>query len=83
MKQATFDDLANPASLKRRFNPVLNPKDETDERLELLRRLKASAKRLESLLPEVDGLDDSPRAGSDTLPGGRYARTSRSWEDRG
>lgn len=57
MKLATFEELANPASLKRRFNPVLSPKDEADERLELLRKLKASAKRLESLLSEVEGLD--------------------------
>lgn len=59
LKHATFQDLANPAALKRRFNPVLNPRDDDDERREMLRKLKASATRLETLLSEVDGLDAS------------------------
>jgi hypothetical protein len=59
LKQATFLDQANTAALKRRFNPVINPKDEADEKLEMLRKLKASTTRIETLLSGVDGLEES------------------------
>lgn len=59
LKQATFEDQANPAALKRRFSLVLNPKDETEEKLEMLRKLKASTTRIETLVSGVEGLAES------------------------
>lgn len=59
LKQAIFEDQVSPPSLRRRFNPVLNPKPETDARLELLSRVRASARRLEQMLTEIEGLSET------------------------
>lgn len=58
LKQAIFEDQINPSSLRRRFNPMLNPRPEVDPRKELLARVKAQAKRLEELLGGVEGLTE-------------------------
>lgn len=58
LKQAIFEDRASPPSLRRRFNPVLNPKDEGDERRDLLSKVRANARRLEELVTALDGLSE-------------------------
>jgi hypothetical protein len=56
LKQAIFEDQVSTPSLRRRFNPVLNPKDDSDVRRELLNKVRSSARRLEALITDVDGL---------------------------
>lgn len=56
LKQAIFEDQVSTPSLRRRFNPVLNPKDDGDVRRELLTKVRSSARRLEALVTDVDGL---------------------------
>ena len=59
LKQAIFEDQVSPPSLRRRFNPVLNAKDEQDERRALLSKVRSSARRLETLVTDVDGLAET------------------------
>ncbi len=56
LKQAIFEDHVSSPSLRRRFNPILNPKPETDPRAELVERIRSSAQRLEAMLANVEGL---------------------------
>lgn len=58
LKQAIFEDQVNPSSLRRRFNPMLNPKPEGDPKKELLARVRQSARRLEEMLTDVEGLSE-------------------------
>lgn len=58
LKQAIFEDQINASSLRRRFNPILNPKPETDPKKELLARVRQSARRLEEMLADVEGLSE-------------------------
>lgn len=58
LKQAIFEDQVSTPSLRRRFNPMLHPKDESDVRRDLLNKVRASARRLEAMLTEVDGLEE-------------------------
>ncbi len=59
LKQAIFQDQVSPPSLRRRFNPILNPKEESDSRRELLARVRASARRLEEMVTVLDGLSET------------------------
>lgn len=56
MKQAVFEDRLAPGALKRRFAPVLYPKSDDEEKVALLRKVRASARRLEGLLQDIEGL---------------------------
>lgn len=58
LKQAIFEDQVSTPSLRRRFNPMLHPKDEGDQRRDLLNKVRSNARRLEALVTEVDGLDE-------------------------
>lgn len=58
LKQAIFEDQVSSPSLRRRFNPLLHPKPETDPRAELMARIRASAERLEAMLANVEGLSE-------------------------
>lgn len=58
LKQAIFEDQVNTSSLRRRFNPMLNPKPEADPRKDLLVRVRQSARRLEEMLTDVEGLSE-------------------------
>ncbi len=58
LKQAIFEDQVGSPSLRRRFNPILNPKPETDAKRELLTRVQSSARRLEQMLSEIEGLSE-------------------------
>lgn len=58
LKRAIFQEQASVPSVRKRFNPVLHPKGEDEERLVVLRRALATARRLESIVTEVDGLTE-------------------------
>lgn len=58
LKQAIFEDHVSSPSLRRRFNPVLHPKPETDARRELLTKVRSSARRLEEMLGAIEGLSE-------------------------
>ncbi|MGF1467157.1 MAG: hypothetical protein ACFCGT_13605 [Sandaracinaceae bacterium] len=70
LKQAIFDEGISAPSARRRFNPVLQKRSQEDEHRALLAKVRASARRLETLLPEVDG-----------LPDGRVEEVQRTLED--
>ena len=56
LKTAIFEDLASAPSLRRRFNDVLRPKDEEQRNRELISRVRSTARRLESLVTNVEDL---------------------------
>lgn len=58
LKQAIFEERVSPPRLRRRFNPVLNPKDDDDLERERRQKLRASIRRVEALITDVDGLPE-------------------------
>jgi hypothetical protein len=58
LKAAIFEERASAPTLRRRFNPVLHPKEEDEVAAELRRKLLASVRRVEALLVDVDGLTE-------------------------
>lgn len=56
LRQAVFEEGAPVTELRKRFNPVLNPKPEGAEQMDAIRRATATARRLERMLEEIDGL---------------------------
>jgi hypothetical protein len=58
MKAAVFDEGQPVAELRKRFDPVLHPRPKGAERLELLTKASACARKLAELLPDIEGLPD-------------------------
>lgn len=58
LKRAIFDDLESAPALRRRFNDVLNPKDDARKQAELIARVRSTARRLESLVTNVGELSE-------------------------
>lgn len=58
LKQAVFDDNKSVAVLRRTFNPVFFPKDEDVEAVEVLEKIRSTARRLEGLLMRAEGLSE-------------------------
>ena len=58
MKAAVFDEGQPIAELRKRFDPVLHPRPKGAERLELLTKASACARKLAELLPDIDGLPE-------------------------
>jgi hypothetical protein len=56
LRHAVFEEGAPVTELRKRFNPVLNPKPEGAEQMDTIRRATATARRLERMLEEIDGL---------------------------
>jgi polyhydroxyalkanoate synthesis regulator phasin len=56
LKRAIFEEQVSGPALKRRFNPILHPKDDDDERRARVQRAKSSARALEGLIADIDGL---------------------------
>jgi hypothetical protein len=56
LRSAVFDEGAPVSVLRRRFDPVLYPKPEGAEELELLKKTESAAKRLANLLERVSGV---------------------------
>ena len=46
------------AELRKRFDPVLYPRPKGAERLEIIQKASAAARKLAELLPDIDGLED-------------------------
>ncbi|MBW1831418.1 MAG: hypothetical protein DRH23_10735 [Deltaproteobacteria bacterium] len=68
LREAVFEEGAPVAELRKRFNPVFNPKPEGAEQLDAIRRTVAAARRLERMVEEIDGLNRSTaRATLDSL----------------
>lgn len=58
LKTAVFDEGQPVAELRRRFDPVLNPRPKGAEKLELLNKASAAARKLAELLPDIEGLPE-------------------------
>jgi hypothetical protein len=56
LRHAVFEEGAPLDDLRRRFNPVLNPKPEGAEQVETIRRVTATVRRLERAIGEIEGL---------------------------
>ncbi len=57
LKTAIFEDLSSAPALRRRFNEVLHPKSDDEQRAQILGRVRSTADRLESLVSHLDDLD--------------------------
>ena len=58
LRAAVFDEGKSVAELRRRFDPILRPKPEGTEQLEVLSKALGTARKLAELLPEIEGLDE-------------------------
>ena len=56
LREAVFEEGAPVTELRKRFNPVFNPKPEGAEQMDAIRRATATARRLERMIEEIDGL---------------------------
>jgi len=56
LRDAVFEEGAPITELRKRFNPVFHPRPEGAEQLDAIRRASASARRLEKMIEEIDGL---------------------------
>jgi len=59
LRSAVFEESSSVRELRERFDPVIHPKPERDDTLEALRRTRAAANKLSSLLEEVEGLTEA------------------------
>ena len=58
LKNAVFDEGQPVAELRKRFDPVLNPRPKGADKLDLLNKASAAARKLAELLPDLDGLPE-------------------------
>lgn len=58
LKTAVFDEGQPVAELRKRFDPVLHPRPKGAEKLDLLNKASAAARKLAELLPDIDGLPE-------------------------
>jgi hypothetical protein len=58
MKTAVFDEGRPVAELRKRFDPILHPRPKGADRLEVLNKASACARKLAELLPDIEGLPD-------------------------
>lgn len=58
LRSAVFDEGQPVGELRKRFDPVLHPRPKGADRLELLNKASAAARKLAELLPDIDGLPD-------------------------
>jgi len=56
LREAVFEEGAPVTELRKRFNPLFNPKPEGVEQMDAIRRATATARRLERMIEEIDGL---------------------------
>jgi len=56
LRLAVFEEGAPVTELRKRFNPVFHPKPEGSEQLDAIQRAAATARRLEKMVEEIDGL---------------------------
>lgn len=68
LRHAVFEEGAPVSDLRKRFNPVFNPKPEGAEQMDTLRRATAAVRRLERTIEEIEGLPrPTVRASLDAL----------------
>lgn len=70
LRQAVFDEGQSVAELKRRFDPILHPKPQGADKLEVIQKALTSVRKLAELLPEVEGLTEKRVAGVEKALGG-------------
>ena len=58
LKSAVFDEGQAVGELRKRFDPVLHPRPKGADKLDLLNKASACARKLAELLPDIDGLPD-------------------------
>ena len=58
MKAAVFDEGQPVAELRKRFDPILHPRPKGADRLEVLNKASACARKLAELLPDIEGLPE-------------------------
>ena len=56
LRHAVFEEGAPVSDLRKRFNPVLNPRPEGAEELDAIRRTTATVRRLERSIEDIEGL---------------------------
>ena len=56
LRHAVFEEGAPVSDLRKRFNPVFNPKPEGAETIDTIRRATATIRRLERTIEDIDGL---------------------------
>lgn len=59
LRSAVFDEGQSASELRKRFDPILRPKNEDDETTEAWRKAKALAERLGQVVQGIDGLSES------------------------
>jgi len=70
LRQAVFDEGQSVAELRRRFDPILHPKPQGAEELEVLTRALALVRKLAELLPDIEGLTERRVTGVEKALGG-------------
>lgn len=58
LRSAVFDEGQPVAELRKRFDPVLHPRPKGADKLDLLNKASAAARKLAELLPDIDGLPE-------------------------
>ncbi len=58
LRHAVFDEGQSVAELRRRFDPIFHPKPKGADKLAILDKADALARKLVELLPDVPGLSD-------------------------
>lgn len=58
LRQAVFDEGQSVAELRRRFDPILRPKPQGSEELEVLQKALSAVRKLAELLPEIEGISE-------------------------
>ena len=64
LRHAVFEGGAPVSDLRKRFNPVLNPRPEGADELDTIRRTTASVRRLERSIEDIEGLRRSTVRGA-------------------
>jgi hypothetical protein len=59
LRTAVFEEGQNVRELRERFNPVLRPKPESENKEDAVRRARTAAQRLTHALSEVEGLSEA------------------------
>lgn len=70
LRQAVFDEGQSVAELRRRFDPILRPKPQGAEELDVLQKALAAIRKLAELLPEIEGLTEKRVTAAEKALGG-------------
>ncbi len=69
LRSAVFDEGQPVAELRKRFDPVIFPRPKGAEKLAVIQKANAAARKLADLLPDIDGLSDTQVAKLETQLG--------------